>query len=299
MKTATSKTCKKCSTEKAASEFGPNKKLKDGLNTYCRECERNRMREKRARGPIKNPPKYKLCITCNLEKLIKEMSSNIAADDGIASICKLCDATRCREHYHEDIEFSRERGRVKAERNKEQHKEYYKKYYPKNKDKYKERAYKWRYDNAAKWDMYKLKWEGENKDRRNDYTREYYQRNIIDMLQRARDNYNKDPEKFQQYTREWQKRNRDKCNFTSAKRQYAKMQRTPKWLTEEDWESIRWFYRVARRLTELEGIQWSVDHIIPLQGKLISGLHCPTNLELLPLYGPGGNASKGNKWVPE
>ena len=48
-----------------------------------------------------------------------------------------------------------------------------------------------------------------------------------------------------------------------------------------------------RRL--LEGREeWSIDHVIPLKGKDVSGLHVPTNLQALPSVSE--NASKGNKF---
>lgn len=79
------------------------------------------------------------------------------------------------------------------------------------------------------------------------------------------------------------------------KRIAAKLNRTPKWLTPSDWIEIKWVYKIARQLTKETGISHVVDHIIPLQGKIISGLHCPQNLQVIPAR---QNESKGNKFQP-
>lgn len=64
----------------------------------------------------------------------------------------------------------------------------------------------------------------------------------------------------------------------SAKRRSGKLQRTPAWA---DLKAIQAFYVEARRLTQVTGIVHHVDHIIPLQGKNVSGLHVETNLQIL------------------
>ena len=94
----------------------------------------------------------------------------------------------------------------------------------------------------------------------------------------------------------WQKRNRDKTASICAKRRAAKLLRTPKWLTEQDWHKIKDFYKEANRLTKLTGIKYEVDHILPLQGKHVSGLHHPDNLQILTKH---DNLSKGNKKIDE
>lgn len=64
-------------------------------------------------------------------------------------------------------------------------------------------------------------------------------------------------------------------------RQAAKRNRTPKWLTKEERAQMAEMYKQARRLTKETGVRHVVDHIIPLRGELVSGLHCLSNLQIL------------------
>jgi hypothetical protein len=66
--------------------------------------------------------------------------------------------------------------------------------------------------------------------------------------------------------------------FHAGKRRAAKLQRTPAWA---DLGAIRRVYEEARRLTVATGIPHHVDHDIPLQGELVSGLHVHNNLQIL------------------
>lgn len=91
----------------------------------------------------------------------------------------------------------------------------------------------------------------------------------------------------------WLKRNRDKGRHYLAKYRAAKLQQTPSWANEQ---LIAAYYKEARRLEELTGIKFHVDHIIPLQGELVSGLHVESNLQLLMAH---ENMGKSNKFDPE
>jgi len=53
---------------------------------------------------------------------------------------------------------------------------------------------------------------------------------------------------------------------------------TPVWA---DLDAIKQFYIEAQRLTKETGIQHEVDHVIPIKGKFVSGLHVPANLQIL------------------
>lgn len=62
---------------------------------------------------------------------------------------------------------------------------------------------------------------------------------------------------------------------------------TPPWVDADQLESI---YIEAWRLRQLTGIPFEVDHIVPVAGETVSGLHVPWNLQIIPA---GTNARKG------
>jgi len=109
--------------------------------------------------------------------------------------------------------------------------------------------------------------------------------------------YEQNKEKVQKYLSQYKKMyrqsNAGKLNAQEAKRRAAKVQRTPVWLTNFDWLKIQCLYQVAAMYSKESGEPWHVDHIIPLQGKLASGLHVPNNLQVIP---GATNMAKRNKF---
>jgi len=65
-------------------------------------------------------------------------------------------------------------------------------------------------------------------------------------------------------------------------RDASKHSRTPAWLTAEHKAMIKAKYAEARWMTTRTGIKHHVDHIVPLLGKTVSGLHVPWNLRVMP-----------------
>ena len=76
-------------------------------------------------------------------------------------------------------------------------------------------------------------------------------------------------------------RNRGAINAYVASRRVDKIQRTPAWLTDFDRLKIKCIYAVAAMLTKHNNEPWHVDHVIPLRGKNVSGLHVPANLRVI------------------
>lgn len=93
----------------------------------------------------------------------------------------------------------------------------------------------------------------------------------------------------------WKLANRGKVNANYKRRYTAKKNRTPAWLTEDDFWLMEEAYNLAQLRNKVTGLEWHVDHIIPLQGANVSGLHVPTNLQVILA---ADNLSKGAKWVP-
>jgi 5-methylcytosine-specific restriction endonuclease McrA len=79
----------------------------------------------------------------------------------------------------------------------------------------------------------------------------------------------------------------------AAKRHACKLQRTPPWA---DMRAIRALHAEAQRLTMETVISHHVDHIIPLRGRLVSGLHVHNNLQILT---GSENSSKWNRFEVE
>jgi hypothetical protein len=68
--------------------------------------------------------------------------------------------------------------------------------------------------------------------------------------------------------------------FVNARRRRFR-HATPKWLTPEQKLEIRLKYRFALEMSRQTGIRYAVDHIVPLFGGNVSGLHVPWNLAVI------------------
>lgn len=131
--------------------------------------------------------------------------------------------------------------------------------------------------------------------RQRDKQKRAYLKDPEKLKERAKRSRTATPERIEatrQSCREYKRRNPEVIRQLNLKHNHldraARLQRVPRWLTDEEIVKIRQLYEEARS----KGLQ--VDHIIPLQGKMVSGLHVYSNLQLLTR---SENASKKNTYV--
>ena len=201
----------------------------------------------------------KTCSKCKLTKGFDEFHRNITTHDKLAPSCKVCrNADRAR--------YS------KANREKElaRRKEY--------RDNNQEIILSYRQANKEREAPIRKKWADANKDKMKAYAKAHYEANR---------------EEYAAKSKAYRQANPAVNNANSANYRARKAQRTPLWA---DLAKIKQYYEEAQRLTELTGITFHVDHVIPLRGKKVSGLNVHNNLDVIPFY---ENVRKSNSFDVE
>jgi hypothetical protein len=134
---------------------------------------------------------------------------------------------------------------------------------------------------------YKKLWSLRNKERVKSYENARYKSDESFRLYRlntAKNSYAEDKDT---------KNYKHKKACREASRRSQKLKATPRWLTEEHLKLIENFYWLCADLKAVTGEVYHVDHIVPLRGKNVCGLHVPWNLQVL----PGDlNVSKNNRY---
>ena len=118
-------------------------------------------------------------------------------------------------------------------------------------------------------------WNRRNKQRHSELNAQWYEENKEQHLSNSKT---------------WYENNKARKLMTVTAREKRCIQATPSWV---DKSKTLDFYTEAKRLTEKTGIPHEVDHIIPLNGKNVSGLNVPNNLQILTRE---ENRRKANKY---
>jgi arsenate reductase-like glutaredoxin family protein len=137
------------------------------------------------------------------------------------------------------------------------------------------------------------KWREKNPQQVQKHNTKQYELHSEKLKAKSKAYYASNTEAISQRSKAYQRANLHKFAAVNAKREAAKLQRTPAWLTIDDLWMISQAYELAKLREQIVGGKWHVDHVVPLQGKTVSGLHVPINLQVIPAK---QNRSKSNAW---
>ena len=121
--------------------------------------------------------------------------------------------------------------------------------------------------------------------------KQYYERNRDAVIARAQ---SRDTVTVTGYKNTYKEKNPDLYKELVSLRRRRFRQATPAWLTAEQKMEIRMKYRLAIEMSRRTGVRYAVDHIVPLQGENVCGLHVPWNLDVVT---QDENLKKSNKLV--
>lgn len=121
--------------------------------------------------------------------------------------------------------------------------------------------------------------------------KEYYPKVRSDRISYNRAYYRDNMDTLKEKQKVWRDNNLESRLARNASRRANKLNAT---LDLDLSQEIENFYWLAKDLTAVSGETYHVDHIVPLKGENVCGLHVPWNLQVLPA---DINLSKGNKYA--
>ena len=83
------------------------------------------------------------------------------------------------------------------------------------------------------------------------------------------------------HRKNWKQKNPEEVKAYINDRRRRHKDATPKWLSKEQKAEIREIYKQALQRCGDRPKSYAVDHIVPLMGKQVCGLHVPWNLQIL------------------
>jgi len=215
----------------------------------------------------------KICTKCLESKSLSEFYKNKSAKLGVETVCKECFKIRASEYRNNNKE--------KIAKAKSKH-------YQINRELINGKNRASHHTHKIARNKRRIEHAKENKDMYAATQKRYRDNNKEKDAARRREYRKENNDKLRQSGIEYRKANKSIINTKTARRRAAKLNATPAWA---DYGAINEIYELSAAITDLME-PTHVDHIIPLQGKNVCGLHVEYNLQVLRAE---DNLSKGNK----
>lgn len=299
------KICTGCGETKTVDDFMTNNQNPDGKHHWCRNCMsiyHYRKQAQKMTPEEKTQYLYKLymrgeedieklamCFECDKEIIIETLRDlGIYSEDKNLLFCSKCNTLKNINKFTSRSELRRG---YKSWCN-ECIQEYNAGYYVDNSDVIKENTSEYYYENHEESLVSRRKYHHENYQNFKEKKKEYALENYEYFQKYYKNYYLEHRDERLESVRLYVSLNRGKVTALSALYRAMKLQATPKWLTKEHKQQIQEIYIESARLTKETGIRHAVDHLVPLQGRTVCGLHVPWNLQILTF---SENSKKSNK----
>lgn len=206
----------------------------------------------------------KACKECGVVKPLGDFHRRKVMKDGRRRRCKPCVNAYMREYYKNNAEEKRQWQRDYRRRNA---------------------------DRVRAYDRFRYKRDNLKHLMRR---RRYYRKNRKEILEKSKEYYytKRDFEKAREAQRRHYENHKERYEIWRME----KKQRVPVWFSELDQFVSDQACDLREMRNECTGIEWHIDHIIPLKGKKVSGLHVWNNLQVIPAV---ENLRKGNSYELE
>ena len=145
--------------------------------------------------------------------------------------------------------------------------------------------------NPQKQNARQKAWRDANPNKAKAIATKHFQANKEVMYQRSAVWREKNREYANQLSCLWAKKNPAKASAQASKRRARLLNATPEWA---DFNAMQIEYDLAEWCSKVTGVKYHVDHIVPLQGKNVCGLHVHKNLRVIPAK---DNHVKSNKHI--
>lgn len=221
----------------------------------------------------------KLCPKCNTSRVYEDFYKCSKNKDGLQAYCKPC------------IKLANTSW---ASENKEKFKEYYAKFRATEKRK----AYVANYKEVNKEAIRKgiKAYKKKNRELLLLKGKEYREENKDKVRESNRRYVLANKEKVLLSSKSYREKNRPKYAAYAAKRRVVEERATPSWLSKDDHKRIELAWGLRELKSFVTGDEYEVDHIVPLNSKLVCGLHVPWNLRVIPKV---DNRRKLNRHWPD